>query len=158
MEKKKEKEKEKIEDKVSIRDITIIKHYRNGKLIEERKVEDLVVAVGKAQIAGLVGGLATGTASYMAVGTGTTSPSISDTALGSEVLRVQTSNSLVTTNTTNDTLQLQGNFSFTASYAITEMGVFNASSGGTMFIRNTFGAINVVAGDTITIISKLVFS
>ncbi|MEM0162743.1 MAG: hypothetical protein QXO62_06745 [Thermoproteota archaeon] len=158
MEKKKEKEKEKIEDKVSIRDITIIKHYRNGKLIEERKVEDLVVAVGKAQIAGLVGGLATGTASYMAVGTGTTAPSSSDTALGSEVLRVQTSNSLVTTNTTNDTLQLQGNFSFTASYAITEMGVFNASSGGTMFIRNTFGAINVVSGDTITIISKLVFS
>jgi hypothetical protein len=119
-------------DNIRLKDILIIEHYRNGKKIDERVVENLVVNVGKAQVSGLIGGVVTGVFSYLALGTGTTAPSSTDTALQSEVVRVASTNSRVTTNVTNDTLQLQATFNFTSSYAITEAGIFNASSGGTM--------------------------
>jgi hypothetical protein len=145
-------------DNIRLKDILIVEHYRNGKKIDERVVENLIVNVGKAQVSGLIGGVVTGTFGYVALGTGTTAPASTDTALQSEVVRVSSTNSQVTTNVTNDTLQLQATFNFTASYAITEAGIFNASTGGTMLARQTFGAINVASGDSIVITWKVVVS
>jgi hypothetical protein len=145
-------------DNIRLKDILIIEHYRNGKKIDERVVENLIVNVGKAQVSGLIGGVVTGVFNYIAVGTGTTSPSPTDTALQNEVMRASSTNSQTTTNVTNDTLQLQATFNFTSSYAITEAGIFNASSGGTMLARQTFGAINVASGDSIAITWKVVVS
>jgi hypothetical protein len=145
-------------DNIRLKDILIIEHYRNGKKIDERIVENLIVNSGKAQVSGLIGGVVTGVFNYIAVGTGTTSPSPTDTALQNEVMRASSTNSQTTTNVTNDTLQLQATFNFTSSYAITEAGIFNASSGGTMLARQTFGAINVASGDSIAITWKVVVS
>lgn len=39
--------------------------------------------------------------------------------------------------------------SFSGSFAITEHGIFTASTSGTMFDRSLFSAINVVSGDSI---------
>jgi len=145
-------------DNIRLKDILIIEHYRNGKKIDERIVENLIVNSGKAQVSGLIGGVVTGVFNYIAVGTGTTSPSPTDTSLQNEVMRASSTNSQTTTNVTNDTLQLQATFNFTSSYAITEAGIFNASSGGTMLARQTFGAINVASGDSIAITWKVVVS
>jgi len=153
-----DKDKEGVKDNVRLRGILKIEHFRNGKKIDERVYENLIVNVGKAQVAGLIGGVVTGTFGYIAVGTGTTSPSASDTALQSEVARVASTNTQVTTNVTNDTLQMQATFTFTASYAITEAGIFNASTGGVMLARQTFGAINVVSEDIIVITWKVIVS
>ena len=42
-----------------------------------------------------------------------------------------------------------GTVSFTSTLAITEHGLFTASSGGTLFDRSVFSAINVLNGDSI---------
>jgi len=143
---------------IRLKGIIKIEHFVNGKKVGEKVVENLVVNVGKAQVSGLIGGVVSGAFGYIAIGTGTTSPSSSDTALQNEVMRVASTNTQVTTNVTNDTLQMQASFSFTSSYAITEAGIFNASSGGVMLARQTFGAINVASGDSIVVTWKVTVS
>jgi len=149
------------ENKEEIRlqgEIEIIHKDKDGNIKQIIKVKNLVVSAGKAQVAGLINGATTGAFTYVAVGTGTTAPSSSDTALGTEVARVSATVGRTTTNVTNDTATWSATFNFTSSYAITEAGIFNASSGGTMLARQTFSAINVVSGDSLTINWKLTVS
>lgn len=137
-----------------------IKHLdSDGNIKEEREIHNLIVNAGIALVAGLVDGSQTAFIDAMAVGTGITSASSTDTALGTEVMRVATSNSLVTTSVTNDTAQFIGTFNFTASYAITEEGLFNSTtaSSGTMLSHQVFSAINVVSGDSIQFTHKVQF-
>jgi hypothetical protein len=84
----------------------------------------------------------------MAIGTGSTSPSASDTQLGTQTGRVSLSNSVVSTNTITYTASFPAG---TGSGAITEAGIFNASSSGTMLCRTTFPVVNKAAGDTIAV-------
>lgn len=119
----------------------------------------VVTNAGKAEVAALIG---TDTASdgttfdYIAIGNGTTSETASDTALENENQRAAAVGSRVTTSVSNDTLQLvKDAFTFGSSAAITESGVFNASSGGTMLCRKTFSAINVTSDDTLKVTWKI---
>ena len=137
-----------------------IKHFdKEGNLIEEYEIPNIITNVGKADVADLIGGV-NGIAAfdYIAIGTGTTAEAATDTALGTEVARGQATKSLITTNVTNDTLQLQFAFNFTSSNAITEAGVFNASTGGDMLCRTTFSAVNVADGDSLQITYKITVS
>jgi len=77
---------------------------------------------------------------HFAVGTGTTQDSSSDTALENEVFRdtideVQTSSNSVLFRCYLGTTEANGN-------AITEFGIFDSDSGGTMLFRKVFPAIN----------------
>ena len=128
---------------------------RGGRVVKVVRVSNLVVDVGKAEVAKLIGGLSTASFGYMAVGTGTTPPAGSDTGLEAEVMRVASTNSSDTVNTPNDTIVFTGTFSFSQSYAITEAGIFNASTGGVMLSRVTFSALNVVAGDQLVLTWKI---
>ncbi len=130
-------------------------HYRDGVEIERREIHNIICNVGIAKVAGLVAGTATGGFGYMATGTGTTAAAATDTALQTEVLRVATTNSLVTTTVTNDTSQFVGTFNYTATYAITEAGIFDASSAGNLLAHQVFAAVNVVSGDSIQITWKV---
>jgi len=123
-----------------------------GSFKEAATIPNLVVDAGKAAVASRING-AGGEAlfNYVAVGTGTTTPAATDTALQTEVARQAATVSRVTTSVTNDTAKMETTFNFTASYAITEAGTFNASTGGTMLNRHTFSAINVNSGDALTI-------
>ena len=126
---------------------------KDGNVIsEETKEHDLVVNAGLALRAALLGNVSTPTAlNAIAVGTGTTAPSATQTALVTEVARVASTNSVVTTNVTNDTLQMVGTISFTASYTIAEVGTFNSTTAnsGTMYSRDTVGPYNVVSGTSL---------
>ena len=153
--------------KIKLKERLEIKHIRfdkdgNPKVIEERVIEDepedIITNVGKAQVAGLINGVVTTPFQYIAIGTVSTAEAATDTALGGEVARGLATCSRVTTNVSNDTAQLVYTFSFTASYAITESGVFDASAGGNMLSRKTFSAINVVSGDSLQITWKIVVS
>ena len=119
----------------------------------------MITNAGMAEVAGLIGTDTTGDVTafdYIAIGTGTTAPSATDTALVSEQQRAAATGTRVTTTVTNDTLQLvKDAFSFSGSYAITEVGVFNASTGGTMLSRSTFSAVNVTANDTLKVTVKI---
>lgn len=137
---------------------------KNGNVKDKREIKNLIVNTGKAQIASLMGGLSTAAFKYIAIGTddGTTlALGSSNTALGNEIARKAASVTQVTTTVTNDTLQLQAMFSsadgLTGTAAITESGVFNASTGGTMLNRTTFAPVNVNwdNGDSIQITWKI---
>lgn len=144
----------------------IIKVFdKDGRLKDFRFVKNLIVNSGKSGVADRIGDVNSIAAfEYIAIGTGTTSESASDTALESEVKRKSASKSLVTTNVTNDTLQLQATFSssdgLSGSSAITESGVFNSSTGGTMLNRKTFSAVNCDwdAGDSLQVTWKITVS
>ncbi len=84
---------------------------------------------------------------YVAQGTGVGGAAKGDTALGTE-----TAETRVTTTDTQpsaDQNQHVGTITATGTRAITEMGLFDASTSGNMPVRADFTAINVVSGDKI---------
>lgn len=117
--------------------------------------KNLVVNVGLAQIALHLGDGSATAWTHMAIGTGTTTPSGTDTALGNEVARVSATFSRVTTDVTNDTAQWVATFTASGTWAITEQGMFTASSGGIMLNRVTFSAINLSTNDELQFTYKL---
>lgn len=131
-----------------------------GRWQTVRTITNLVVDAGKAGVASRINGAGAEAAfTYIAIGTGAVAPAAGDTALGAEITtgggaRAAATASRVTTDTTNDTAQLQHTFNFTAGFAVTESGAFNASSAGTMLARQTFSAINVANGDSLQVTWK----
>lgn len=91
---------------------------------------------------------------YIAWGTddGTILPlAITNTILGAAAPEARTSgtSSVVTTTTTNDTYRVVGTLTATAARAIKEVGLFDAATGGNLFVRGTFNVINLEEGDSI---------
>jgi hypothetical protein len=117
-------------------------------VVSETRVPNLVVTAGKNFIASRMVGTAAAVMSHMAIGTGTGTPGASDTTLGTQTGRVSLSSSTASANSVTYTATFPAG---TGDGAITEAGVFNASSGGTMLCRTTFPVVNKQAGDTIAI-------
>jgi hypothetical protein len=130
--------------------VKIVQTNAAGQIVKEFNVPNLVVTAGKNHIAAKIAATTNSPASmtHMAIGTGTTSPGAGDTALGTQTGRVSLSGSVVSTNTITYTATFPAG---TGDGAITEAGVFNASSGGTMLCRTTFPVVTKQSGDTIAI-------
>jgi hypothetical protein len=98
---------------------------------------------------------------YLAIGTGTTAFDPTQTALVTEIKRKAGTGTRVTTSVTNDTAQLVTTFSsadgLSGTSSVTEVGMFNASTGGTMLMRQVFTAlaINWDMGDTLQVTVKI---
>ena len=61
--------------------------------------------------------------------------------------------SLVSRVSNEDTVRFVTTFAFTNSFSVNEIGVFNAPSGGTMLLRQTFAApLNVVSQDSLQLV------
>ena len=129
-------------------ELTISVFDRNGNLKEAKKVPNLVVTVGKNYIASRMVGTASTVMSHMAIGTGTTTPAVGDTALATQAGIVAVSAFTASTNTVTATATFAAG---TGTGAITEAGIFNASSSGTLLCRTTFPVVNKAAGDSIAI-------
>ena len=89
---------------------------------------------------------------YVAMGTGTTAVQLTDTALGGEVeSRTTGTSSRTTTTSTNDTYQVTGTVTATASRTIGEAGLFDQSAlGGNLFVRGVLAStISLASGDSI---------
>jgi len=131
-----------------------------GHWSDHMTISNLVPTVGKAGVAGrIMGSGAPAAATYIGVGVGTTAAAATDNALQTEstasgLTRATATISLVTTDVTDDTAQAVKSFSVTGTVAVTESGMFNASSGGTLLARQVFSAINVVNGDSLEITWK----
>jgi len=153
-------------ERMAVRDRVILEvRDKNGRLKQKYDSGwslNGITNAGFAEVAGLLLTDVGGTAfDYIAIGTGTTSFDPTQTTLVSEISRKAGTGSRVTTSVTNDTAQLQAQFSsadgLSGTSAVTESGVFNASSGGTMLCRQTFSALNIDwdAGDTLTVTWKI---
>ena len=119
-----------------------------GNITQETVIPNLVVTAGKNLIASRLKDTTDAAMTHMAIGTGTTAAAAGDTALGSEEGRV----SLTSTTVTNNAVAYVATFGAgTGTGAITEAGLFNASSSGTMLCRTVFSVINKGAADTLGI-------
>lgn len=119
-----------------------------GTITQETVVPNLVVTSGKDFIAERMKDATTTAMSHMAIGTGSTAAAAGDTTLGTEAGRV----SLTSTTVTSNAVAYVATFGAgTGTGAITEAGLFNASSGGDMLCRTVFSVINKGAADTLGI-------
>jgi hypothetical protein len=132
-----------------------IEVWRHGKLVDvdEKYIDfsDLVVDAGLDALCGQAfdrSGNRPAVFDYVAVGTDGTAPSSSQTALGAEVMRVQGTYSK---DPNTGECSMDATFNITSTYALQECGLFNASSGGTMYCRDTYTTKNVQNGDTVRV-------
>jgi hypothetical protein len=125
----------------------------HGNVKQEEEVKNLVVTVGKNFIASSMAKTTTNSPAamtHMEVGTGTTAAAVGDTALQTAVAssRVTLTSTTVTTNNVAYVATFPAG---TGTGALTEAGLFNASSSGTMLCRTVFSVINKGAADTLGI-------
>ena len=125
----------------------------NGNIKQEEEVENLVVTVGKNFIASSMAKTTTNSPAamtHMEVGTGTTAAAVGDTTLQTAVAssRVSLTSTTVTTNSVAYVASFPAG---TGTGALTEAGIFNASSSGTLLCRTVFSVINKGAADTLGI-------
>lgn len=121
---------------------------KDGNLKDERNIHNIVCTAGKNKILTASGGSLLNSFSYIAIGTGTTAVAIGDTALQTEVAR---SNG-TTSNPNASTWQTT--FTFAAGIgtgAITESGLLDAASVGSLLAHQTFTAVNKGASDTLAV-------
>lgn len=124
--------------------------YTGGRyLAEVREVHNLVVTTGKTHIADqLASAPAQGAMSHMAIGTGATAAAAGDTTLQTELDR----NALTTRTAAAGVVTYVGNWAAgDGTGAITEEGILNAASVGTLLARSVFSVINKGASDTLAI-------
>ena len=127
--------------------VNIVVRDKNGKVKEDFTVPNLVVDTGLAFIASRMEDASSGVMSHMAVGTDTTAAASGDTALGTELARVTCSGAANGANMVY-TAEFEAG---TGTGSLTEAGIFNDESGGTMLCRTVFAVINKGAADTMTV-------
>ena len=122
--------------------------FLNNVLVQD--ISNLVVTAGKVWIATLMQS-GTGTPmSHMAVGTGTTATAVTDTTLEIELARVALS--VAGGTRTNNTVEFVGVYpAGTGTGTLTEAGLFNDVSAGTMLSHTVFSPVTKGASDQLTI-------
>jgi hypothetical protein len=121
---------------------------KKGNVKETRELENLVVDDGLAFIASRMKDATATAMSHMAIGTGTTAAASGDSALGTEAARVGLTSTVVTTNAVAYVCSFAAG---TGTGAITEAGILNAASSGTLLCRTVFSVVNKGASDSMTI-------
>lgn len=135
----------------------VVRDGRTGRIKARRTGKNLIVDVGRAGIAaGINGSGWTAFFTYIAVGESTTAPAAGQTTLITEITtsglaRAAATASRITTSSTNDTASLSKTFSVSGPKTVTEVGAFNASSGGVMVGRKTFTGVAVDSPDSLQI-------
>lgn len=133
-------------DKIAITGRVLIKLFRDGELNDARLAANLVVNAGKDWVVDRFHGSPPAVMDYQAVGTDNTAAAAGQTALITEVARVQ--GTLSQPASTTDRLVT----SFGAGVgtgALVETGRLNAAAAGTLLARQVFSVINKGAGDTL---------
>ena len=126
----------------------VVKDSKTGEVKVDRLEKNLVVTAAKTWIASRMIGTSANTMGKMAVGTDSTSPAAGNTTLGAEVARVAVTSQTASTNTVTYVATFGAG---TGTGALTEAGLFNANSAGTMLSRTTYSVINKGSGDEMTI-------
>jgi hypothetical protein len=129
-------------------DLKIVLTDANGQITHEQEIKNLVVTTGKNFIASRMKDATATAMTHMAIGSGTTAAAVGDTTLGTELGRVALTSTTVTTNNVAYVATFPAG---TGTGAVTEAGLFNASSSGTLLCRTVFSVINKGAADTLGI-------
>ncbi len=152
-----------MENTINVKGHIEYKIIRNGKVIKQWENHNLITSAGKALLASLAGDAAAVPFTFLALGTSTTAPAVGQTALQAEITdtglaRAAATVSRVTTNVTNDTLQLVYTWTASGSKTVEEIGMFNDASAGTMLGRALTGTSALILNDTFIATYKVTFS
>jgi hypothetical protein len=138
--------------------LTIELRKENGTS-EIYEFKNRIMQLGLARIAQRLAGSANAM-THMAIGSNSANDNNTRTALGTELGRVTLTSATVTTQTTtNDSVTYIAAFAAgVGTGAITEAGIFDAASAGTMLSRSIFTVINKGVSDSLTITWKVVMA
>jgi hypothetical protein len=122
----------------------------DGTVTDTREIKNLVVTSGKTFIASRMVGVASTIMGFMELGTGTTAAAVGDTALQTAIgsSRVALTSGTASTNVVTYVASFPAG---TGTGAVTEAGIFNAASAGTMLCRTVFSVVNKGAADAMSI-------
>ena len=130
--------------------LDIIVTAPDGTIKDTQRVDNLVVNSGKNFVASRMAGTSLSVMSHMSIRTGSAAAASGDTTLGSESARVALTSTTVNSNDVVYVATFPANTPSSAA-AITEAGIFNASTAGSMLCRTVFSQINKAAADSLTI-------
>lgn len=128
----------------------------DGEVKDKWEGHNLVTTAGKNALAAWLAAATQATTfmPYVALGSGAVAPAIGNTALGSELGRA--AGAVTSASAVFQNIAVFG--PGVATGALTESGLFSASSSGTMFCRQTFSVRNKDAGDTLSVTWQVTFS
>lgn len=129
-------------------DVDMVLTGADGSVKDKREIKNLVVTSGLAFIASRIRDASASVMSHMAIGSGTAAAALPNSALGTELGRVSLTATTVNANQVVFTATFPAG---TGTGAITEAGIFNAGTAGTMLCRTVFSVVNKDAGDTLSI-------
>tara|TARA_R110002051_G_scaffold99641_1_gene170012 strand:+ start:842 stop:1291 length:450 start_codon:yes stop_codon:yes gene_type:complete len=129
--------------------LTIVLRDKDGNVKEERTEKNLVVTTGLNYIASRMKDATATAMTHMALGSGTTAAAAGQTDLVTLLGAREVLDS--TTVTANAVAYVSSFEAGDGTGAVTEAGLFNASSSGTMLSRTVFSVVNKAADDTMTV-------
>ena len=130
-------------------DVAIVLKDKDGNVKDSREIHNLVVSSGLEFICSRMAGTSAGVMSHMALGAGTTAAAAGQTDLVS-ILGAR--EALDSTTPSSNTITYVSSFEAgEATGAVTEAGIFNASTSGTMLCRTVFAVVNKQADDTMSV-------
>jgi|TARA_R110000765_G_C18869030_1_gene600837 hypothetical protein len=129
--------------------LNIVVKGKDGKVKEERTEENLVVSAGLTFIASRMKDTTAGAMSHMGLGSGTTTEAAGQTDL---TTLLGSREALDSTTASSNTIVYVASFEAgDATGAVTEAGIFNAASSGSMLCRTKFNVVNKAADDTMNV-------
>lgn len=132
--------------------LNIVLKDKAGNVKETREEKNLVVNTGLAYIASRMKDTTKGAMSHMALGSGTTAAAASQTDLVTLLGAREALDSTTISGSNNEKVVYVSAFEAgDATGAVTEAGIFNASSGGDMLCRTVFSVVNKAADDTMSV-------
>tara|TARA_B100000242_G_C43035520_1_gene482742 strand:- start:394 stop:846 length:453 start_codon:yes stop_codon:yes gene_type:complete len=129
--------------------LEIVLKDQSGKVKERRKEKNLIVNTGLNAILDRLVGTSEAVMSHMGLGSSSTAAAAGQTALVSQLgSREAIDSSTVTGSSVAYVCTFEAG---DATGTITEAGIFNAASGGTMLCRSVFSSITKGANDSLNV-------
>jgi hypothetical protein len=129
----------------------------SGALKETKEINNVVVTVGKNYMAAWLAAASQAGyfMQYIGLGEGVAAANVTDTDLASP-LATRVAGTITSSTNVWQNVALFGPGVDTG--AITESGIFSASTSGTLMARQTFGVINKAAGDSLQVTWQITLS
>jgi hypothetical protein len=132
--------------------LSIVLKDKDGKIKDTREVKNLVVNKGLEYIASRMKDASKGVMSHMGLGSGTTAAAASQTDLVTLLGAREALDSTTIAGSNNEKIVYVSAFEAgDATGAVTEAGIFNASTSGDMLCRTVFSVVNKASDDTMSV-------
>lgn len=142
-----------MESRLNLRgQLQLVLRGSDGQVKDSRDIKNLVVNAGLGFITARMTGTSENVMSHVGLGSGSTAVAAGDTDLGSLLGSREALDSSTVSGSNNEKIVYVSAFEAgDATGAITEAGIFNASTSGTMLCRTVFSTVNKAADDTLTV-------